>query len=67
MKILLDALVHLCLELHPLDGPNAVISVNPAPGFTALKNVAQLKHLHITLEKGRVTNVNKNPVEKVIS
>ena len=63
-----DALARLCLELHPLDGPNAVIRVDPATGFTALKNDAQLKQLHISLEIGRVKNVNKNPVaEKAIS
>ena len=48
--------------------PNAVIRVDPAPGFTALKNDVQLKQLHMSLEIGRVKNVNKNPVaEKAIS
>ena len=63
-----DALARLCIELHPLNGPNAVIRVDPAPGFVALKNDAVLKQLRISLEIGRVKNVNKNPVpEKAIS
>ncbi|MCG7876681.1 MAG: RNase H-like domain-containing protein [Candidatus Thiodiazotropha endolucinida] len=63
-----DALARLCLELHPLNGPNAVIRVDPAPCFVALRNDAVLKQLHISLEIGRVKNVNKNPVaEKAIS
>lgn len=62
-----DALARLCLELHPLNGPNAVIRVDPAPCFVALRNDAVLKQLHISLEIGRVKNVNKNPVaEKAI-
>ena len=67
-ETLRDALARLCLELHPLDGPFAVIRVDPAPGFTALKDDAQLKQLHISLEIGRIKNPNKNPVaEKAIS
>ena len=67
-ETLRDALARLCLELHPVDGPNAVIRVDPAPGFTALKNDAQLKQLHMSLEIGRVKNVSKNQVaEKAIS
>ena len=61
-------LARLCLELHPLNGPNAVIRVDPAPGFVALKNDGVLKQSRISLEIGRVKNVNKNPVaEKAIS
>ena len=33
-----DALARLSVELHPLDGPPAVIRVDPAPGFMALVN-----------------------------
>ena len=62
-----DALARLCMELHPLDGPNAVIRVDPAPGFAALKDDPTLKGLRICLEIGRTKNVNKNPVaEKAI-
>ena len=32
-----DALVRLVVGLHPLDGPQAVIRVDPAPGFISLK------------------------------
>ena len=31
-----DCIVHLCVEFRPLDGPPAVIRVDPAPGFIAL-------------------------------
>ena len=33
-----DALVRLCIELRPLDGPPAVIRTDPAPSFKALTN-----------------------------
>ena len=58
-----------CLEteLHPLDGHPAVISVDPAPGFMALRNDKTLKSLRLSLEIDRVKNPNKNPViEKAI-
>lgn len=62
-----DALVQLLAELHPLDGPPAVVRVDPAPGFSALRNDETLQRLRITLEIGRVKNVNKNPVaEKAV-
>lgn len=32
-----NVLLQLAMELHPLDGPHAVIRVDPAPGFTSLK------------------------------
>ena len=63
-ETLRNALACLCLELHPFDGPFAVIRVDPAPGFTALKDDAQLKQLHMSLEIGRIKNSNKNPVAK---
>ena len=47
--------------------PPAVISVDPAPGFMALRNDETLKSLRLSLEIGRVKNSNKNPVvEKAI-
>ena len=57
-----DALACLSTELHPLDGPCAVIRVDPAPGFVALRNDETLKSLRLCLEIGRVKNPNKNPV-----
>ena len=64
---LCEALARLSLELHPIDGPPAVIRVDPAPGFMALRDNPTLKELGICLEIGRVKNVNKNPVaEKAI-
>ena len=40
----------------------AVIRVDGAPGFMALRNDETLKSLHLSLEIGRVKNLNKNPV-----
>ena len=62
-----EALACLETELHPLDGPSAVIRVDPAPGFMTLRNDETLKSLRLSLEIGRVKNPNKNPVaEKAI-
>ena len=35
-EALRDALARFCVGLHPLDGPPAVIRVDPAPGLFAL-------------------------------
>jgi hypothetical protein len=65
---LCDALAKLCSELHPLEGPPAIIRVDPAPGFVALRNDTTLKSLGLSLGIGRVKNTNKNPVaEKAIA
>ncbi|KAK3748513.1 hypothetical protein QZH41_008577, partial [Actinostola sp. cb2023] len=62
-----DALIRLCVEMRPLDGPPAVIRTDPAPGFKALTEDKFLHQQRITLEIGRVKNPNKNPVaEKAI-
>ena len=62
-----EASACLATELHLLDGPPAVIRVDPAPGFMALRNDETLKSLRLSLEIGRVKNPNKNPVvEKAI-
>ena len=37
-ETLRDALARLVIDLHPLDGPIALVRVDPAPGFTALKD-----------------------------
>lgn len=56
------------MDLHPLDGPRAVIRVDPPPGFLALREDALLDRYRINLEIGRVKNVNKNPVaEKAVA
>ncbi len=61
-------LIRLCLELRPVSGPCAVIRVDPAPGFASLANDEELRRHKITIEIGRVKNVNKNPVaEKCIA
>ena len=62
-----DALTRLIVELHPIDGPRAVVRVDPAPGFVSLSHNDSLKHLNAWLDVGRTKNVNKNPVaEKAI-
>ena len=62
------SLIFLCLELRPISGPCAVIRVDPAPGFASLSNDEELRRHKITVELGRVKNVNKNPVaEKCIA
>ncbi|KAK3099282.1 hypothetical protein FSP39_002008 [Pinctada imbricata] len=43
-QTLRDALLRLCMELHPLDGPHAVVRVDPAPGFIALREDDLLKY-----------------------
>lgn len=62
-----DALSRLVVGLHPLDCPQAVIRVDPAPGFVSLKNTNALQHLGVSSEVGRVKNINNNPVaEKAV-
>ena len=62
-----EGLASLMVGLHPIDGPNAVVRVDAAPGFVSLKDDEALNDLHISLQIGRVKNVNKNPVaEKAI-
>lgn len=63
-----DSLICLCMDLHPIFGPPAVVRVDPAPCFIALRDDNILRQLNINLDIGRVKNVNKNPVaEKAIS
>ena len=57
-----DALLRLCMELHPLEGPCAIVRVDPAPGFMAILEDKLLEHFRIKLNIGRVKNPNKNPV-----
>jgi hypothetical protein len=57
-----DALIRLCIELRPMDGPIAVVRTDPAPGFIALVSDELLKRHRICIEVGRVKNINKNPV-----
>ena len=57
-----DALIRLCIQMRPPDGPPAVIRTDPAPGFKALSDDPLLKQHRITLEIGDAKNKNKNPV-----
>ena len=52
----------MCSELLPVDGTFAVIRTDPAIGFSALIKDKLLAKHHISIELGRVKNVNKNPV-----
>ena len=61
-QTLRDALIQLCIELRPLDGPHAVIRTDPAPGFKALASDEVLREHRLSIEIGRVKNKNKNPV-----
>ena len=51
-------------SLHPLDGPRAVIRVDPAPGFSSLSNNDSLGHLNVSIDVGHIKNKNHNPVAK---
>ena len=63
-----DALLRLIMELHPIDGPPAIVRVDPAPGFISLQDDKLLQQYRVCIEIGRVKNVNKNPVaEKAIA
>lgn len=63
-----DSLARLCMELRPIDGPSAVVRVDPAPGFIALVDDPTLQRLGISIEIGRIKNANKNPVaEKAVA
>ena len=57
-----EGLIRLIVGLHPLDGPAAVVRVDPAPGFVSLKNDESLNKFNVSLQIGRVKNSNKNPV-----
>lgn len=57
-----DALLTLCSNLIPLKNIQTTIRVDPAPGFATLHNDSLLNNYNISLEIGRIKNVNKNPV-----
>lgn len=61
-QTLRDAIIKLCVEMRPMDGPPAVIRTDPAPGFKALVNDSLLRKHRITIELGHAKNPNKNPV-----
>ena len=61
-ETLRDALVSLCLELLPLDGPFAVVRTDSAPGFVSLVDDEVLRKHRLSIEVGRIKNINKNPV-----
>ena len=62
-----DALTQIIAGLHPLDGPRAIICVDPSPCFLSMANNDSLNHLNVTIDVGHVKNKNKNPVaEKAV-
>jgi hypothetical protein len=66
-ETLREALLRLCIELLPLDGPFAVIRTDPAPGFAALVNDEIMARHRVSVETGCAKNVNKYPVaEKAV-
>ena len=56
-----EALTQLIVFRHPLDGPRAIIRVDPSPGFQSMANNDSLNHLNVTIDVGRVKNKNENP------
>ena len=63
-----DNLARLCVGLRSLSGPPVTVRVDPAPGFVSLKDDGILQQLGISIEIGRIKNINKNPVaEKAIA
>ena len=48
--------------MQPAAGPTAVVRVDPAPGFKALRDDEILLRHGIAIEIGREKNANKNPV-----
>lgn len=62
-----EGLIRLCIELHPLDGPFALVRTDPAPGFKALVDDDILAKYRLSIDIGNAKNPNKNPVaEKAI-
>ena len=61
-ETLRDALVSLCLELLPLDGPLAVVRTDATPGFVSLVDDEVLRKHRLSNLVGRIKNINKNPV-----
>ena len=56
--MLRDALISLCINVRPLEGPLDVIRTDPAPCFLFLDNGPVLRDHRIVLEIGRVKNRN---------
>ena len=57
-----EAIIQICVELFPLDGPPVTIRTDPALAFKTLINDQLLIRHHIKLEIGHAKNDNKNPV-----
>ena len=57
-----DAIICACTSLRATGGPQTIVRVDPAPGFSSLVNDSKLKEHGIIVEIGRIKNVNKNPV-----
>ena len=55
-----DAIIRLCVEMRPLDGPPAIVCTEPAPVFKALTDDRLPKHHRIAIDLGHAKNQNKN-------
>ena len=66
-QTLRDAIVKLCLEVRPMDGPPAVIRTDPAPGFKALVDDPLLNKHRIIIELGQAKYPNRNPVAERVA
>ncbi len=58
---LCDALIGLCIELRPLDGP-VVIHTNPTPASIGLVHNELLQHHRMSFEIVCSKNLKKNPI-----
>ena len=56
------ALIKLLVGMVPLDGPLAIVRVDPASGFKALRGDQLLRKHRIELDLGEAKNINKNPI-----
>lgn len=55
-----DAILQLLTEVHPLDGPFAVIRTDPAPGFNTHVSDQLLARHRLSIELGRVKKPKQN-------
>ena len=58
--VLSEVLIHRCVELVRLDGPLAVVRIDPAPDITTVVDDKFLQHHRIAIETSRENN--KNPM-----
>jgi hypothetical protein len=57
-----NAIIQLCIDSVPRDGPPAVIRTDGAPSFQSIAKEDTLSSYNIRIEIGRTKNPNKNPI-----